>query len=243
MNNDLFLTNEKLKIVEDDIKIGNYPKLNILIKNMNFDNIEKDFLMRHFIKTKILEQQEDIRATMFSIVDFNFQNPSEENSTCLMLMIKEKDLNTLEKVFLLDSLNFNPNTQDSNGNTFFHYLICLTESDSTILKLLQKSFEYCRNNSIYFDLNIINSSGEIPLSLSLQLGLSKISEELILNGSNPKFISYDGSNLLHYAVKSKNPSCVIILKDYVDPTSVNKGNISALDLAKMMNLENIYKLL
>lgn len=230
-----FLKNDKIKQILEDIKIENHSKVLTSIKNNEFSNDEKTFIVMFLIKQKISKLSKEVLLSYLSILDINYQSPLHNDSTILMYLIEFSDVVLLEAAF---SLKFNTNIQDSLGNTIIHYLIKSEIKENAIISLINKI-----NTNWGCNLNIPNNQGETSLSISLNFGFSKLSEELMLIGADLKYINkITGDSMLHYAVKSKNPNCVYLLTD-LDPTYCNFNKLSSIDLAKQMNYEQLVKLL
>lgn len=98
-------------------------------------------------------------------------------------------------------------------------------------------------------LDSINSSGKSLIECALNVGNSDISNAIIMEGVQINVKNnITGDNLLHFAVKSKNPYCLKIILNHVDHELIkelikepNKENETPIQLAKKLNIGPMVK--
>ena len=250
--NDLKIYIDKLKfdkiehIIKQLYSKELYDKIARLIIR-NFDKLNKKM---HFIKV-ILDR-----------CDLNYQNPQENNTTIPMVVIETRDSNVFEQLIQIsqndNSVNFkennrfDPSIKNNDGNNLSHVLLKSDFKESNLILILKMLKE---SNKLVLDSS--NNLGEYPLMIALNMGLSKLSEELIILGSDTSAINkLTGDSMLHYAVYGKNPSCVILVAENYNFKTLNNKNtditnnfdifnhknfegFTSGDIAKKLNLEQI----
>jgi hypothetical protein len=98
-------------------------------------------------------------------------------------------------------------------------------------------------------LDSINSSGKSLIECALNVGNSDISSMLLMEGIQPNIKnSITGDNLLHFAIRGKNPFCLKMVLNTVDQELIyeliketNKDNETPLQLAKKLNIVTMVK--
>ena len=114
-----------------------------------------------------------------------------------------------------------------------------------VLTLLKESEEDEEKET----LDAINSSGKSLIECALNIGNSDISSMLLMEGIDPKIKNtITGDNLLHFAIRGKNPFCLKMVFNTVDQELIhefinetNKENETPIQLATKLNETSIIK--
>ena len=222
-------------------------------KKSSKDNSNFDYLFRHFITSETPEDQLDTILDLFlNKLDFNFQNQNNENVTPLMYLVGE-GLNSLcEQVIhkIGEKLELSKK-DDKQENIFFK--IINSSNDNGKVNLFKTALSSIKEISEEEEkkeaLDSINSSGKSLIECALNVGNSDISSMLLMEGIQPKIKnSITGDNLLHFAIRGKNPFCLKMVLNTVDQELIyeliketNKDNETPLQLAKKLNIVTMVK--
>ena len=222
-------------------------------KKSSKDNSNFDYLFRHFITSETPEDQLDTILDLFlNKLDFNFQNQNNENVTPLMYLVG-KGLNSLcEQVIhkIGEKLELSKK-DDKQENIFFK--IINSSNDNGKVNLFKTALSSIKEISEEEEkkeaLDSINSSGKSLIECALNVGNSDISSMLLMEGIQPNIKnSITGDNLLHFAIRGKNPFCLKMVLNTVDQELIyeliketNKDNETPLQLAKKLNIVTMVK--
>ena len=222
-------------------------------KKSSKDNSNFDYLFRHFITSETPEDQLDTILDLFlNKLDFNFQNQNNENVTPLMYLVSE-GLNALcEQVIhkIGEKLELSKK-DDKQENIFFK--IINSSNDNGKVNLFKTALSSIKEISEEEEkkeaLDSINSSGKSLIECALNVGNSDISSMLLMEGIQPNIKnSITGDNLLHFAIRGKNPFCLKMVLNTVDQELIyeliketNKDNETPLQLAKKLNIVTMVK--
>ena len=222
-------------------------------KKSSKDNSNFDYLFRHFITSETPEDQLDTILDLFlNKLDFNFQNQNNENVTPLMYLVGE-GLNSLcEQVIhkIGEKLELSKK-DDKQENIFFK--IINSPNDNGKVNLFKTALSSIKEISEEEEkkeaLDSINSSGKSLIECALNVGNSDISSMLLMEGIQPNIKnSITGDNLLHFAIRGKNPFCLKMVLNTVDQELIyeliketNKDNETPLQLAKKLNIVTMVK--
>ena len=222
-------------------------------KKSSKDNSNFDYLFRHFITSETPEDQLDTILDLFlNKLDFNFQNQNNENVTPLMYLVGE-GLNSLcEQVIhkIGEKLELSKK-DDKQENIFFK--IINSSNDNGKVSLFKTALSSIKEISEEEEkkeaLDSINSSGKSLIECALNVGNSDISSMLLMEGIQPNIKnSITGDNLLHFAIRGKNPFCLKMVLNTVDQELIyeliketNKDNETPLQLAKKLNIVTMVK--
>ena len=222
-------------------------------KKSSKDNSNFDYLFRHFITSETPEDQLDTILDLFlNKLDFNFQNQNNENVTPLMYLVGE-GLNSLcEQVIhkIGEKLELSKK-DDKQENIFFK--IINSPNDNGKVNLFKSALSSIKEISEEEEkkeaLDSINSSGKSLIECALNVGNSDISSMLLMEGIQPNIKnSITGDNLLHFAIRGKNPFCLKMVLNTVDQELIyeliketNKDNETPLQLAKKLNIVTMVK--
>ena len=222
-------------------------------KKSSKDNSNFDYLFRHFITSETPENQLDTILDLFlNKLDFNFQNQNNENVTPLMYLVGE-GLNSLcEQVIhkIGEKLELSKK-DDKQENIFFK--IINSSNDNGKVNLFKTALSSIKEISEEEEkkeaLDSINSSGKSLIECALNVGNSDISSMLLMEGIQPNIKnSITGANLLHFAIRGKNPFCLKMVLNTVDQELIyeliketNKDNETPLQLAKKLNIVTMVK--
>ena len=222
-------------------------------KKSSKDNSNFDYLFRHFITSETPENQLDTILDLFlNKLDFNFQNQNNENVTPLMYLVGE-GLNSLcEQVIhkIGEKLELSKK-DDKQENIFFK--IINSSNDNGKVNLFKTALSSIKEISEEEEkkeaLDSINSSGKSLIECALNVGNSDISSMLLMEGIQPNIKnSITGDNLLHFAIRGKNPFCLKMVLNTVDQELIyeliketNKDNETPLQLAKKLNIVTMVK--
>ena len=242
---------------------SNIKKIDSIVELKNFflkkkkksskDNSNFDYLFRHFITSETPEDQLDTILDLFlNKLDFNFQNQNNENVTPLMYLVGE-GLNSLcEQVIhkIGEKLELSKK-DDKQENIFFK--IINSSNDNGKVNLFKTALSSIKEISEEEEkkeaLDSINSSGKSLIECALNVGNSDISSMLLMEGIQPNIKnSITGDNLLHFAIRGKNPFCLKMVLNTVDQELIyeliketNKDNETPLQLAKKLNIVTMVK--
>ena len=160
------------------------------------------------------------------------------NSLCHQLIQKNGDSIDLTK------------KDNEQENLFFKIINSPNDSRKVdlfklVLTLLKESEEDEKKET----LDAINSSGKSLIECALNIGNSDISSMLLMEGIDPKIKNtVTGDNLLHFAIRGKNPFCLKMVFNTVDQELIhefiketNKENETPIQLATKLNVTSIVK--
>ena len=218
-------------------------------KKSSKDHLNYDILFRHYITSETPEEQSDSLLDLFiSKLDFNYQNQNNNNETPLMYLVGE-GLNTLcEHVIQKNGENLELSKKDDNQeNIFFKIINSSNDIGRTSLfnTALNSIKEVSEEEEQKEALDSINSSGKSLIECAMNVGNSEISQILLGEGIEMKKNPITGDNLLHFAIRGKNPYCLAdifnsvniehdLIKEMIKET--NKDNETPIQLAKKLNL-------
>ena len=217
-------------------------------KKSSKDHSNYDILFRHFITSETPEDQLDNILDLFiTKLDFNFQNQSNDNMTPLMYLVGE-GLNLLcEHVIQKTGENLELSKKDNNQENIF-FKIVNSPFDNGKVSLFNTALtsikDVSEEDEIKEALDSINSSGKSLIECAMNVGNSDISSTLLMEGIHPNIKNtITGDNLIHFAVRGKNPYCLKMVFNTVDHELIkelikepNKENETPLQLAKKLNL-------
>ena len=205
-------------------------------KKSSKDHSNYDILFRHYIKSDTPEDQLDNILELFiSKLDFNFQNQSNQNVTPLMYLIGE-GLNSLcEQVIHKIGDNLELSKKDNEQENIF-FKIINSPYDNGKVSLFKTALSSIKEVSEEEEkkeaLDSINAQGKSLIECALNVGNSDISSMLLMEGIQPNIKNtLTGDNLLHFAIKGKNPFCLKMVLNTVDHELIK-------DLIKEPNNEN-----
>ena len=222
-------------------------------KKSSKDNSNFDYLFRHFITSETPEDQLDTILDLFlNKLDFNFQNQNNENVTPLMYLVGE-GLNSLcEQVIHKIGEKLELSKKDNKQENIF-FKIINSSNDNGKVNLFKTALSSIKEISEEEEkkeaLDSINSSGKSLIECALNVGNSDISSMLLMEGIQPNIKnSITGDNLLHFAIRGKNPFCLKMVLNTVDQELIyeliketNKDNETPLQLAKKLNIVTMVK--
>ena len=222
-------------------------------KKSSKDHSNYDILFRHFITSETPEDQLDTLLELFlNKLDFNFQNQNNDNITPLMYLVKE-GLNSLcEQVIHKIGENLELSKKDNEQENIFFKIINSTYDNgkvSLFKTALASIKEVSEEEEKKEALDSINSSGKSLIECAFNVGNSDISSMLLMEGIQPNAKnSITGDNLLHFAIRGKNPFCLKMVINTVDHEVIhelikepNKDNETPLQLAKKLNIITMVK--
>ena len=252
-------SNSRRQSNEDSLE--NYEKI---LKNSNLDQIEESEFHKQFQNYVTAENEASVLLnSIFEMIlphfdthfDINYQNKSNGNTTIIMYLIKEGLLNYAEK--LIDQYDKTINLtikDDKNENIFFKILNSKKEKGK--VELFKKALNSLKNNVNNTEkenaINMINNSGQSLIEIALKIGNSDITSMLISEGINLDCINKtNNENIIHFAVKGKNPYCLKKILDNMSNNnnlisyiqSENKDSETPLQIANKLNLTAMVKLL
>ena len=222
-------------------------------KKSSKDHSNYDILFRHFITNETPEDQLDNLLDLFlNKLDFNFQNQNNENITPLMYLVGE-GLNSLcEQVIHKIGENLELSKKDNEQENIFFKIINSTYDIGKVnlfKTALASIKEVSEEEEKKEALDSINSSGKSLIECALNVGNSDISSMLLMEGIQPNIKNnITGDNLLHFAIRGKNPFCLKMVLNTVDQELIhelikepNKDNETPLQLAKKLNIVTMVK--
>ena len=237
-------------------KVDTIEKLEAFLKKKkksSKDHSNYDTLFRYFINKNTPEDQLDHLLEIFlPKLDGNFQSQSNGNTTPMMHLVGE-GLNSLceqliEKIGESLDLTLKDNEQE---NIFFK--IINSSNDNRKVNLFKMALTLLKEDSEEEEkketLDVINSSGKSLIESALNIGNSDISSMLLMEGIDPKIKNeVTGDNLLHFAIRGKNPFCLKMVLNTVEQDSIyefiketNKDNETPIQLANKLNISTIVK--
>ena len=222
-------------------------------KKSSKDHSNYDILFRHFITSETPEDQLDNLLDLFlNKLDFNFQNQNNENITPLMYLVGE-GLNSLcEQVIHKIGENLELSKKDNEQENIFFKIINSTYDIGKVnlfKTALASIKEVSEEEEKKEALDSINSSGKSLIECALNVGNSDISSMILMEGIQPNIKNnITGDNLLHFAIRGKNPFCLKMVLNTVDQELIhelikepNKDNETPLQLAKKLNIVTMVK--
>lgn len=246
----------KEKIIKEKLfkeaEKANSENLIVLISTNVFDLKTLDeairICMRNFPKNEKdqIEHMKCLQILLEALKDFNFRNESDENTTIFMkacLMGLTKMIEYIISLTQSGFYHFEINKMDNIRENCLHKLIISPNYKEEWERV--KVFKFLLENGVSY--NLENIDGYTPLAYALLTGNSKISEELIKIGADTNTrIKENGDNLLHCAVRGKNPICVSVILNHSqnDLRNIkNKNSETPIECAIRMNLTKIVQLL
>ena len=223
-------------------------------KKSSKDHSNYDILFRHYIKSDTPEDQLDNILELFiSKLDFNFQNnQSNQNVTPLMYLIGE-GLNSLcEQVIHKIGDNLELSKKDNEQENIF-FKIINSPYDNGKVSLFKTALNSIKEVSEEEEkkeaLDSINAQGKSLIECALNVGNSDISSMLLMEGIQPNIKNtLTKDNLLHFAIRGKNPFCLKMVLNTVDHELIkelikepNNENETPLQLAKKLNIITMVK--
>ena len=237
-------------------KVDTIEKLEAFLKKKKQstkDHSNYDILFRHFINKNTPEDQLDHLLEIFlPKLDPNFQSQNNGNTTPMMHLVDE-GLNLLcEQLIQKNGENLDLTLKDDEQENIFFKIINSSNSNRKVnlfkmaLTLLKEDSEEEEKKET---LDVINSSGESLIESSLNKGNSEISSMLLMEGIDPKIKNnVTGENLLHFAIRGKNPYCLQLVLNTVDQEIIhefikepNKDNETPIQLASKLKIPTIIK--
>ena len=222
-------------------------------KKSSKDHSNYDILFRYFITSETPEEQlEELLALFISKLDFNFQNQTNKNTTPLMYLVEE-GLNSLcEQVIHKNGDNLELSKKDNDQENIFFKIINSTYDNgkvSLFKTALASIKEVSEEEEKKEALDSINSSGKSLIECALNVGNSDISSMLLMEGIQQNVKNtLTGDNLLHFAIRGKNPFCLKMVMNTLDQETIheliketNKDNETPLQLAKKLNIITMIK--
>lgn len=226
-----------------------------LLSNIDsYSYSEIDSKIRNFLLTANESTLEHFFPLLIPHIDINFQSESDNNTTLFMQMVS-KGLNTFAESLIDKSSNPIDTMIKDNINENSLFKIIKSPNEQSKLSLFKKALHATKENLNCNNetdiINEINDESYTLLSLSLLIGNSDICSLLLSNGSNPLISNEkNGDNILHCAVKGKNPYCLNLILNKVESSvinklinSSNKNNETPVQIAMKMNLSPMIKLL
>ena len=222
-------------------------------KKSSKDHSNYDILFRYFINKNTPEDQLDHLLEIFlPKLDTNFQNQSNGNTTPMMYLVGE-GLNSLcEQLIQKNGENLDLTLKDNDQENIF-FKIINSSNDNRKVNLFKMALTLLKEESEEEEkketLDVINSSGKSLIESALNIGNSDISSMLLIEGIDPKIKNnVTGDNLLHFAIRGKNPFCLKMVLNTVDQDIIhefiketNKDNETPIQLASKLNITTIVK--
>ena len=237
-------------------KVDTIEKLEAFLKKKkksSKDHSNYDILFRHFINKNTPEDQLDHLFEIFlPKLDTNFKSQNNGNSTPMMYLVEE-GLNLLcEQLIQKNGENLDLTIKDNEEENIFFKIINSTNENRKVdlfklaLTLLKEDREEEEKKET---LDVINKSGKSLIESALNIGNSDISSMLLMEGIDPKIKNnVTGDNLLHFAIRGKNPLCLKMVLNTVDQEIIhefiketNKDNETPIQLANKLNIPAIVK--
>ena len=237
-------------------KVDTIEKLEAFLKKKKKstkDHSNYDILFRHFINRNTPEDQLDHLLEIFlPKLDANFQNQNNGNTTPMMHLVEE-GLNSLcEQLIQKNGENLDLTLKDNEQENIF-FKIINSSNDNRKVNLFKIALTLLKEDSEEEEkketLDVINSSGKSLIESALNIGNSDISSMLLMEGIDPKIKNnITGDNLLHFAIRGKNPFCLKMVLNTVDQEIIhefikepNKDNETPIQLANKLNIITIVK--
>ena len=237
-------------------KVDTIEKLEAFLKKKkksSKDHSNYDILFRHFINKNTPEDQLDHLFEIFlPKLDANFKSQNNGNTTPMMYLVGE-GLNLLcEQLIQKNGENLDLTIKDNEEENIFFKIINSSNENRKVnlfkmaLTLLKEDSEEEEKKET---LDVINKSGKSLIESALNIGNSDISSMLLMEGIDPKIKNnVTGDNLLHFAIRGKNPFCVKMVLNTVDQEIIhefiketNKNNETPVQLADKLNIPEIVK--
>ena len=217
------------------------------------DHSNYDILFRYFVSKDTPEDQLDNLLEMFlPKLDFNYYNQTKGNTTPLMYLVEEGLNSSCEQIIQKIGENLILTLKDNEQENIF-FKIINSSNDNGKVSLFKSALISMKEVSEEEDkkeaLDSINSSGKSLIECALNVGNSDISSMLLMEGIDPKVKNTTtGDNLLHFAIRGKNPFCLKMILNTVDPELINelikepnKENETPVQLAKKLNIITMVK--
>ena len=237
-------------------KVDTIEKLEAFLKKKkksSKDHSNYDILFRFFINKNTPEDQLDHLLEIFlPKLDANYQSQSNGNTTPMMHLVGE-GLNSLcEHLIEKNGENLDLTLKDDDQENIF-FKIINSSNDNRKVNLFKQALTLLKEDSEEEEkketLDVINSSGKSLIESALNIGNSDISSMLLMEGIDPKIKNeVTGDNLLHFAIRGKNPFCLKMVLNTVEQdiihefiTEKNKDNETPIQLASKLNITTIVK--
>jgi len=222
-------------------------------KKSTKDHSNYDILFRYFITKDTPENQLDHLLEIFlPKLDPNFQSQNNGNTTPMMYLVGE-GLNSLcEQLIQKNGEKLDLTLKDNEQENIF-FKIINSSNDNRKVDLFKQALTLLKEESEEEEkketLDVINSSGKSLIECALNIGNSDISNMLLMEGIDPKIKNnVTGDNLLHFAIKGKNPFCFKMILNTVDQETIhefiketNKDNDTPIQLANKLKIIPIIK--
>ena len=222
-------------------------------KKSSKDHSNYDILFRYFINKDTPEDQLDHLLEIFlPKLDTNFQSQANGNTTPMMHLLGE-GLNSLcEQLIQKNGEKLDLTLKDNEQENIF-FKIINSSNDNRKVNLFKMALTLLKEESEEEEkketLDVINSSGKSLIESALNIGNSDISSMLLMEGIDPKIKNnVTGDNLLHFAIRGKNPFCLKMILNTVDQDIIyefiketNKDNETPIQLANKLNISTIVK--
>ena len=235
-------------------KVDTEEKLEVFLKKKkksSKDHLNYDILFRHYINKNTEENKLDHLLEIFlPKLDVNFQSQNNGNTTPMMHLVEE-GLNALcEQLIEKNGENLDLTLKDNEQENIF-FKIINSPNDNRKVNLFKQALILLKEDSEEDEkketLDAINSSGKSLIETALSIGNSEISSILLMEGIDPKIKNnITGDNLLHFAIRGKNPICSKMIFNTVDQEIIhefiketNKENETPLQLATKLNISSI----
>ena len=241
-NSNIFSSYPILSSIDSIVKLEKFLNQN-KIEN---EYLDIDILFRYYIKSENLK---NIFLLFIPHLEINFQNKYFNNSTILMFLISENLFNFTEELIdnFLDDVNLTL-TDNLKENIFFKILNLNNEQNK--YSLFKKAFETLNNEEKKTIISSKNLKEESLLEKALLIGNVDITNLLIKEDKINYKNNLSEDNILHFAIKGKNPYCLkIILNNLSNDLFLkflnekNKNNETPIQLANKLNLNSMIKLL
>ena len=236
-------------------KVDTIEKLKDFLKKKKKNLKDYDILFRHFINKNTQEDQlEHLLEKFLPRLDANFQNQNNGNTTPMMHLVGE-GLNSLCEILIQkNGENLDLTLKDNEQENIFFKIINSSNDNGKVnlfkmaLTLLKEDTEEEEKKET---LDSINASGKSLIECALNIGNSDISSMLLMEGIEPKRKNNKtGDNLLHFAIRGKNPLCFKMVLNSVDQEIIhefikdeNNDKETPIQLANKLNIGAIVKLL
>ena len=237
-------------------KVNTLDKLEQFLKKKKKntkDHLNCDILFRYFITKDTSPDQFDHLLELFMPkLDTNFQSSTNGNTTPLMHLIGEGLNNLCEQIIVNHAKNLDLTLKDNEQENIF-FKIINSPNYSGKVNLFKSALTCLKEESEEDEkketLDAINSSGKSLIETALNNGNADISSMLLLEGIDPKIKNNKtGDNLLHFAVRGKNPYCLSIIFNNIENEIIdeciketNKENETPLQLANKLNAKELVK--
>ena len=237
-------------------KVDTIEKLEAFLKKKkksSKDHSNYDILFRFFINKNTPEDQLDHLLEIFlPKLDANYQSQNNGNTTPMMHLVGE-GLNSLcEHLIEKNGENLDLTLKDDDQENIF-FKIINSSNDNRKVNLFKQALTLLKEDSEEEEkketLDVINSSGKSLIESALNIGNSDISSMLLMEGIDPTIKNeVTGDNLLHFAIRGKNPFCLKMVLNTVEQDIIhefikekNKDNETPIQLATKLNITTIVK--